>query len=445
MSALTQYIELYQQNSKTINENSSAFMNAKRDEALKILNSCQRLPKKGDEGYESFSLEDAFAPDYGVNINRVAFSADVASSFKCDVPNISTLLGAVINDSFVESQTLKKNMPEGVKICPFGHAQELAEKYYGTLAPISRPEVALNTLLAQTGLLIYVGRGVHVNRPVQIVNILNAAAQLMAVRRVLIVMDEDSSAQILACDHTQNSQYRYLASQVVEIVMKRGSQLDFYDLEESSALTTRVSGVFVDQEEGSSLTINGSSLVAGTTRNDYIIDLNGEHCNTSLGGMVIGTADQLTDNSTLVRHHVPRCHSTQLFKYVLDDNSRGAFEGTIVVDTDAIFTEAYQSNRNLLASGNARMHTKPQLEIYCDEVKCSHGATTGQLDANAMFYMQARGIPEKEARHLLMQAFMADAIDSVKIEALRDRLRHLVEKRLLGEQALCGDCAASCH
>ena len=137
--------------------------------------------------------------------------------------------------------------------------------------------------------------------------------------------------------------------------------------------------------------------------------------------------------------------SNQLFKYVLDDESTGAFDGVIYVAPDARFTEAYQSNRNLLASKQARMHTKPQLEIYNDDVKCSHGATTGQLDADALFYMRSRGIPEKDARTMLMQAFMVDVIDMVKMEGLRDRLRHLVEKRFYGQQASCSECAAACH
>jgi Fe-S cluster assembly protein SufD len=130
---------------------------------------------------------------------------------------------------------------------------------------------------------------------------------------------------------------------------------------------------------------------------------------------------------------------------VLDEESTGAFEGAIYVADGAQYTEAYQSNRNLLASKQARMHTKPQLEIYNDDVKCSHGATTGQLDADALFYMRSRGIPEQEARMMLMQAFMVDVIDMVKMDGLRDRLRHLVEKRFYGQQAKCADCGATCH
>ena len=164
-----------------------------------------------------------------------------------------------------------------------------------------------------------------------------------------------------------------------------------------------------------------------------------------LAGMAIGSGNQHADNSSNVNHRAAHCRSSQLFKYVLDDQSTGAFEGSILVSPEAPYTEAYQSNRNMLASQQARMHTKPQLEIYNDEVKCSHGATTGQLDASALFYMRSRGISEKEARLMLMQAFMADVIETVRMEGLRDRLRHLVEKRFYGQQTLCADCGISCH
>ena len=161
--------------------------------------------------------------------------------------------------------------------------------------------------------------------------------------------------------------------------------------------------------------------------------------------MAVGSDNMHVDNSSIIRHLAPHCNSRQLFKYVLDDHSSGAFEGSILVTPGAPFTEAYQSNRNILAHPDARMHTRPQLEIYNDDVKCSHGATTGQLDNEALFYMRTRGIPEREAKVMLMQAFMTDVIDTVRMDGLRDRLRHLVEKRFAGAEALCGEFRSSCH
>ncbi|MBQ7823567.1 MAG: SufD family Fe-S cluster assembly protein, partial [Bacteroidaceae bacterium] len=143
---------------------------------------------------------------------------------------------------------------------------------------------------------------------------------------------------------------------------------------------------------------------------------------------------------TFIDHAVPRCSSRELFKYVLNDTSTGSFSGRILVREGTDKTEAYQSNKNLCATSDAQMFTKPQLEIYADDVKCSHGATIGQLDEQALFYMRSRGIPEAEARMLLMFAFTSDVIDTVRLDALKDRLRLLVEKRFRGELAKCSGC-----
>ena len=448
MSALSQYIELFDTHRALIDGNSAKVLNDCRQMARESLDG-KSLPRKGNEGYEKTSIEDMFAPDFGVNINRVNIPVDVSLSFKCDVPNMSTIMAFVVNDSFVPSSTLHNKMPQGVIIDSLAKAAqerpELVARFYNKLADNGNASVALNTMLAQDGVFIYVPRGVEMQRPIQLVNIFNSAAPLMGVRRLLIVVEEGASAQLLICDHTQNAEYRYLSSQVIEAHVGSNATLDIYDIEESSAITSRCSQLYACQERDSRLLVNGVTLTSGITRNDYNIDMVGENCNATLAGMAIGSGNQHVDNNSCIRHLSAHGNSNQLFKYVLDDESTGAFEGAIYVAEGARFTEAYQSNRNLLASKQARMHTKPQLEIYNDDVKCSHGATTGQLDADALFYMRSRGIPEQEARTMLMQAFMVDVIDMVKMEGLRDRLRHLVEKRFYGQHASCADCGVSCR
>lgn len=448
MSALSQYIELFDSHRATIEAKSAEVMNLCRQDARNRLEG-KRLPQKGTEGYEKTSIEDMFAPDFGVNINRVNIPVDVSLSFKCDVPNMSTIMAFVVNDSFVPSSTLHNKMPQGVIIDSLAKVAtenpQLVSRYYNQLADNDNEAVALNTMLAQDGVMIYVPRGVVMERPIQLVNIFNSAAPLMGVRRLVIVVEEGAKAQLLVCDHTQNSEYRYLSSQVIEAFVGQNASLDIYDIEESSDTTSRYSQLYARQERDSHLIVNGVTLTSGVTRNDYHIELVGDNCTSTLGGMAIGSGHQHIDNNSDVRHLSAHCNSNQLFKYVLDEESTGAFEGAIYVAPGAQFTEAYQSNRNLLASKSARMHTKPQLEIYNDDVKCSHGATTGQLDADALFYMRSRGIPEQEARTMLMQAFMVDVIDMVKMEGLRDRLRHLVEKRFYGQQASCADCGVTCR
>lgn len=448
MGSIKQYTDIFRQNREAIDRNSAEVLNSRRQAALEALDD-RELPDRRDEGFEKTSIDEMFAPDFGLNINRVNIPVDVASSFRCDVPNMSTAIAFVLNDSFHPSSALASKLPEGVIFDSLRKAAvehpELVTSHYGTLAPLDRPGVALNTLLVQDGVFIYVPRGVKLAKPLQLVNIFSSPASLMAVRRVLIVMDDDSEAQLLVCDHTQDCDNNYLSSQIIEVVMGRGARFDLYDMEESSAKTARYSQLFARQEAGSSLLVNGITLTGGVTRNDYNIDVTGEHSETLLAGMAIGTGHQHTDNNSSVNHLAERCHSRQLFKYVLDEESTGAFEGGITVNPSARFIEAYQSNKNLLASTSARMHTKPQLLIYCDDVKCSHGATTGQLDERALFYMQTRGVPVEEARNMLTQAFMADVIDNISFEVLRQRMHILVEKRLSGATADCSSCAAACH
>ena len=455
MNALEQYITLYHEAREAIDAHSCELLNRLRPEALKALEGA-RLPRKGDEGFEKTSVEEMFAPDYGINIQRVNIPVDVAASFRCDVPNLSTWLGVTVNDAFHPTATLEGKLPEGVLFCSLSRAAKLipdvlAEKY-GSLAPLDNAAVALNTLLAQDGVCVYVPRGVQLEKPLQLVNIFSSPTPLLAFRRMVVIVEDDASAQLLVCDHTQVSRTdssesaptAYMSSQVIEVFAGRNASFSLCDIEESSATTSRYSQLFAHQEQGAQLVIDGVSLTSGTTRNDYDIHLAGEHCDTRLAGMVIGSDSQHIDNCSRVFHQAPHCRSNQMFKYVLTDKSQGAFEGGIEVDRSAPFTEAYQSNRNLLASTDARMHTMPQLLIYNDDVKCSHGATTGQLDQDALFYMRSRGIPEQEARVMLMQAFMSDVIDTVTIPGLQDRLRHLVERRFTSPEGFCHECA-SCH
>lgn len=443
MSAIKQYTDLYDAMRDAVCASAGEPMNRLRDAAREGLEGVS-LPTKHTEGFEKTSIEDMFAPDYGVNVNRVGIPVDVAATFRCDVPNMSTLQATVVNDKFVPSASLDQRLPEGVTFMSLARASrempELVDRYYGSLAPLADASVSLNTMLAQDGVFIHVAKGVCLDKPLQLVNIFSSPAPLAAFRRVLIVAEEGARFTLLVCDHTQDRMQKYLASQIVEVAMERDAHLEMCCIEESSPLTARYSRMFVSQQQGSSLTLNNTTLTCGTTRNDFDVELVGEHCECRLSGMAIGSERMHIDNDTSVMHRAPHCHSNQLFKYVMDDESAGAFEGSITVTPGAPFTEAYQSNRNILASTKARMHCKPQLIINNDEVKCSHGATTGQIDEDALFYMRSRGIPEAEARRMLMQAFMVDVIDSVHIPGLQERLRHLIDRRFSGTLGNCEAC-----
>lgn len=448
MNSLDQYINLYSDNIGEIDANSASLLNKHRRIAFDALKGAS-LPRKGDEGFDKTDIAGMFAPDYGINISRVNIPVDVAASFRCDVPNLSTLLGIVVNDAFHPTSTLEGKLPEGVIFCSLKKAAEkypdLVGDYYGDIAPLSNPSVALNTLLVQDGVFIYIPADLKLEKPLQLVNIFSAPDPMLAFRRLLVVVGDNAKLPLIICDHTQDkSDNRYLASQVTEIYLGSHASLDYCDIEESSLQTSRYSQVFVRQEESSRLNLNGVTLTNGVTRNEFEIDITGRQCDTRLSGMAIGSSRQHIDNRSDVEHLAPGCRSNQLFKFVLYDQAQGAFEGGIHVTPAAPFTEAYQSNKNILASGEARMHTMPQLLIYNDDVKCSHGATTGQLDGEALFYMRSRGIPEKEARTMLMQAFMSDVIDTINIPGLQERMRHLVERRFADPESFCGDCGTNC-
>lgn len=438
MSALKQYIDLFRSDRADLDANAPEALNALRPAALAVLENAGRLPDTSDEGYAKTSVEEMFAPDLGVNVNRVSIPVNIAESFRCDVPNVSTLMAVVVNDRFVPTATLLKNLPAGVTVCSLREADpELLARYAGDNSDIAS---AFNALLLQDGVLIHVGKGVRLDKPVQLVDIFSSPAPLFAARRVIVIAEDEAEIAVLKCDHTQTAGIRFASSEIVEIFAGRNSKVDWYDIEESSADTVRWCRFRCRQEAGSSLNICASTLTNGKTRNEYFADIAGDGCHTLLSGMAIGSGCQHIDNSSYLLHRSDRSESDQLFKYVLDEKARGAFEGCIEVARGARFNEAFQTNRNLLASTDARMHTQPQLLIYNDDVKCSHGASTGQLDAAALFYMQARGIPREEARRMLMQAFMVDVIDRIRLETLRDRLRHLVDLRFSG-QCGKGSCA----
>ena len=301
--------------------------------------------------------------------------------------------------------------------------------------------VALDTLLAQDGFYLRIKKGVKTDKPLQLVNILQNGMPLMAIRRMLIIIEEGAEAKLLVCDHTQNPEIDFLTLETVEIFVAENASFDFYNLEESTIGTHRISSLYLRQEADSRVVIDGITLYNGVTRNEYFCRFEGENASLRLLGMGIEDENRSLSTYSRIDHAVAHCHSDELFKYSVDDNARGAFTGRIYVAEGAVKTEAYQSNRNLVGSETARMESRPELEIYNDDVKCSHGSATGQLDPLQMFYMRTRGLDEATARLLLKQAFMADIIDGVRVEALRDRLHLLVERRFAGASSACATCA----
>ena len=444
MKVEQQYIDLFSQCEAMICRHSAEVMNVPRAQAFADF---ERLgfPTTKEEKYKYTDAAKLFAPDYGLNLNRLDIPVNPYEVFKCDVPNMSTALYFVVNDAFYNKALPKTPLPEGVLLGSLKDMAtqypDLVKKYYGKLADTSKDGItAFNTTFAQDGFMLYVPKGVVVDKPIQLVNILRADVNFMVNRRLLVVLEEGAQARMLVCDHAMDD-VNFLSTQVVEVFVGDNAVFDFYELEETHNSTVRFSNMYVAQEANSNVLLNGMTLHNGTTRNTTEVTLNGRGAEINLCGMAIADKNEHVDNHTFIDHKVSDCISNELFKYVLDDQSVGAFAGKVLVRPGAQHTSSQQTNRNICATREARMYTQPQLEIYADDVKCSHGATVGQLDEKALFYMQQRGISYKEARLLLMFAFVNEVIDTIRMDALKDRLHLLVEKRFRGELNKCQGCA----
>ena len=396
-----QYTDFYAQAGKLIGERSCEVMNAQRQAALQTFEALQ-FPTRKVERYKYTDVAADFAPNYGIALTPLQVK---------DLPFCHRISEAPID------------------VTPF----------FNQLADKQDAVVALNTMLGVDALVIYVPRNTKVQHPIQISNVLKGEQDTMVNRRILIVMEDCAEADVIITDRAVD-QTHFLTNQVVEVFAGDGSHLNLYEVEETHLLCTRYSSVFIRQGRDSQVRHTSFTLFNGHTRNRLDVALQGEGSEVVLSGCVIADKMQRVDNNTLIDHQVSHCQSNELYKYVLDDNAVGAFAGRILVREGAQKTVSNETNANLCATSSARMYTQPMLEIYADDVKCSHGSTVGQISDAALFYMRQRGIPEQEARLLLKSAFITEVIETIPLEALRDRLHLLVDKRLRGELSKCEGC-----
>lgn len=402
MSAEKQYIDFYREASGMISSRSCPVMNAAREVAFQTF-CAQGFPSRKVERYRYTDVQSDFAPNYGISLAPLQLD---------DMPFCSTL----------------------------SQADERLSALYGQVADTADPIVSLNTMLSVDTLLIHIPRGAHPQHPIQISHLLKGSVDnVMVNRRVLIVLDECAQADIVITERSYDQRH-FLTNQVIEVVCADDSILNLYEIEETHLLCTRYSSLFVRQGRNSRVSHTSLTLFNGHTRNRVDVRLQGEGSELMLNGCVIADKMQRVDNNTLIDHQVGHCTSRQLYKYVLDDSAVGAFAGRILVREGAQKTVSQETNANLCSARTARMYTQPMLEIYADDVKCSHGSTVGQMDDAALFYMQQRGISEPEARLLLKSAFITEVIEAIPMETLRDRLQVLVDKRLRGELSKCEGC-----
>ncbi|WP_314963068.1 Fe-S cluster assembly protein SufD [Prevotella pallens] len=443
MQSEKQYIDLYNETQGMIKQHSCDVLNKVRDKAFEDFKR-QGFPTKKMERYKYTDISKLFAPDYGLNLQRLKMPINPYEEFKCDVPDLNTSLYFVVNDQFYADQLPKPQLNDGIVVDSFLNAlkthSEIITKHYAKLADTAKDALtAFNTMLAQDGLFVYVPKDVKADRTIQVINILRSDVNLMLNRRILIVLEDGAELSMLFCDDSADDR-KFLATQVIEAYVGNNAKLELNCLEETHLKNVRISNVYIDQQKNSRVSHNIITLHNGVTRNKLDLTFSGEGSECFLNGCVVADKHQHVDNNTVINHSVGNCTSNQLYKYVLDDHAVGAFAGLVYVAKDAQKTLSHEVNQNLCASSTAHMYTQPMLEIYADDVQCNHGSTVGQLNNAALFYMQQRGIDKREAKLLLEFAFVNEVIDKMELVPLRDRLHHLVEKRFRGELDKCRGC-----
>lgn len=440
------YTALFQANRSKLDEGSSNLINRMRDIAIKRFEKVG-IPGFKNEDYKYTNLERVFDKDYRHILEYEKVDIDLNEAFRCDVPQLDTDVVLLVNGWYYAKNQPLQNLPKGVVVGSLqevaNEQPELVQDYLNRQAGLSDdPIVALNTALAKDGFFLYVPDHVVLEKPIQVINLMRAEDAVFATQRNLIVVGKNSQAKVIFCDHTLSA-CDFLTNNVTEVFVGEDAVADVYTVQNQNNQANSINSSFFKQGANSNLLTSVATLHGGLIRNNLKVEFAGEHAEANVYGMSFTDKKQHVDNFTNIEHAYPNCLSNQVYKNVLDEDSVGAFTGRIHVVRDAQKTNAFQRNNNVLLTDSAKMNTKPQLIIDADDVKCSHGATIGQIDEEALFYLRARGIGESDARMMLMNAFAHEVVQNIRVEPLRDRIDELVEKRLRGELARCHSCDMS--
>ena len=441
-NTVKKYIDYFKSSVQVLNQQSAEGVNRHRTKAIKDFEAIG-FPTKSDERYKYNDLSEAFAQDLSMSPEAANLDIDVQSVFKCDVLHLDAHLALIAKGKYSSNC---QELESGIIICSFKEAakkySDIFDKYYNQLAKNATDgSVAINTALATDGVFVYVPKNKQLDKPVQVVNLqVDGAVNNSVQLRNLVVIEENAEAKVIFCDDSLTTN-EHLSNSVTEVFVDKNARVEITKMQNEHNDTVNISSTYIKQEESSVVTCQTTSLLGGMVRNNIHIEMNGEHCEANAYGISLIDRKQLVDTYTYIHHAYPNCNSNQLFKNIIDDEGRGAFAGTVLVDRDAQNTNAVQSNNNIILTREAKMKTKPQLIIYADDVKCSHGATVGQLDEDAMFYMRARGIEQKDAKMLLMYAFADDVVNKMTIDTLKENTEDLIRKRLSGELSLCRNCS----
>jgi Fe-S cluster assembly protein SufD len=406
-------------------------MSELRDKSIRNFEE-QGFPTRKEENWKYTSLNSIVKNDFSLTPAKedtIEFR-DVKKYFIHDIDTYKIVFIDGIYSSYLSETT-----HDGVDICLLSSAlsktkyKPVIDVYFNKIAQ-ENSLTSLNTAFAKEGAYIYIPKGKAVSKPIQIIHLATGnEANSMLQPRNLIVAEENSEVQIIERHQSLGSNAVFTNS-VTEIYAGKRAMVDYYKIQNDKDEASIIDNTHIDQHDNSEVSVHTFSFGGKLTRNNLNFYQNGEHINSILKGVTIIEGKQHVDHNTLVHHKQPNCESHQDYKGIFDESSTGVFNGKIVVDRIAQKINAYQSNNNILVSDKATINSKPQLEIFADDVRCSHGCTIGQLDEDALFYMRARGIGKKEARALLMYAFANTVLESVKIPQIKTRITKLIANKI---------------
>jgi len=406
------------------------------------------FPDSSQEKWRFTEIETALDQEFKHVLNEVKTDRNIEELFRCEVHNFKSEIISVLNGWFHSEKGDLFTNDEGVIYGSLKAAKlaypELFNTYFGEIAHSENNSfVDLNTAMAQDGVFIYVPAGVEASKTLQIIKMIDLNENIFVQNRQLIILEANSKLSLMHCDDSINH-HSSLVNTVTEVFVGENAHFELYKLQNLNDASGLINSTFVKQAAGSTIKTNTLTFNCGLIRNNIEVSLNGKGAHADVLGLYLMDKQQHVDNQIRILHNEPNCTSNELFKGILDDEATAVFNGYIYVKKDAQKTNAYQNNKNILLKPTATINTMPFLEIYADDVKCSHGATIGQLDQEAMFYLRSRGISQSNARLLLMYAFAADVINSISIEGLKTRIDDMVKKRLRGELSVCEKCVLHC-
>ena len=407
------------------------------------------LPTNKDEKWRTSLLTKDYNEKYHLNIDAVSYEKSVSEIFECEIHGFDAHVLSMLNGRYYSPhadvlQKLENGVLFGSMLVAQRELPGMFDAHFGKIADYKQDGFsAINAAMFRDGIFIYIPDGVEVENAVQLIMMVNREDKLMINSRNLIILGKNSKVSFMHCDDSVNH-FSTFINTLTEIYVGENASLDLYKMQNINDQTSLLNNTCIYQERNSRSKVSVMTLNGGKIRNELHVNLAGKGAETDLNGIYLMDKKQHIDNQVFVRHSAPNCYSNELFKGVLDEESSGVFRGHIYVARDAQQTNAFQRNNNILMTAQAQIDTMPFLEIYADDVKCSHGATVGQLDEEALFYMMQRGISRDDARLLLMYAFAAEVTSKIGIAALRNSFEDMIKKRLRGELSICEKCVLHC-